>query len=65
MSPVLEAPISITISLDVGEAFMMLIGMPISLLKLPMVLEQLVNVFEIILVVLVLPLLPVTAITFP
>ena len=65
MSPILEAPISRTISLDFGEEFMRLKGIPISLLKMPMVFEQLVNTFEIMFVVLVLPLLPVTAITSP
>ena len=65
MSPILEAPISRTISFDFGEEFIRLNGMPISLLKLPIVFEQLVNTFEIMFVVLVLPLLPVTVITSP
>ena len=59
------APISITRFFDFGLAFMMLKGIPISLLKFLRVLELLSKELEIILVVVVFPLLPVMPITLP
>tara|TARA_Y100000768_G_scaffold377454_1_gene350685 strand:+ start:583 stop:783 length:201 start_codon:yes stop_codon:yes gene_type:complete len=65
MSLNFDAPISYTRYLDFGEELKILNGSPISLLKLPIVDEESLSVDAIILVVVVFPLLPVIAITFP